>query len=121
MSDKHFETAAIRTQLERSQFQEHTTPMYVTSSFVFDDAEDMRASFSEEKERNIYSRFSNPNTTEFVEKVVQMEEKNVIFILVLAIQIPLNLLKKWCKWKVLKTVTLLQLVWRLFIQPSRLY
>jgi len=73
MSDKHFETAAIRTQLERSQFQEHTTPMYVTSSFVFDDAEDMRASFSEEKERNIYSRFSNPNTTEFVEKVVQME------------------------------------------------
>ena len=73
MSDKHFETEAIRTQLERSQFQEHTTPMYVTSSFVFEDAEDMRASFSEEKERNIYSRFSNPNTTEFVEKVVQME------------------------------------------------
>ena len=73
MSDKHFETEAIRTQLERSQFQEHSTPMYVTSSFVFEDAEDMRASFSEEKERNIYSRFSNPNTTEFVEKVVQME------------------------------------------------
>ena len=47
--------------------------MYVTSSFVFEDAEDMRASFSEEKDRNIYSRFSNPNTTEFVEKVVAME------------------------------------------------
>jgi O-succinylhomoserine sulfhydrylase len=73
MSDKHIETEAIRTQLERSQFQEHTTPMYVTSSFVFDDAEDMRASFSEEIDRNIYSRFSNPNTTEFVEKVVKME------------------------------------------------
>ena len=73
MSKKHFETAAIRTQLERSQFQEHTTPLYLTSSFVFEDAEEMRASFTEEKERNIYSRFSNPNTTEFVEKVVQME------------------------------------------------
>lgn len=73
MSNKNFETAAIRMQLERSQFQEHSTPMYVTSSFVFEDAEDMRASFSEEKERNIYSRFSNPNTTEFVEKVVAME------------------------------------------------
>jgi len=73
MSDKNFETEAIRTQLERSQFQEHSTPMYVTSSFVFDDTEDMRASFSEEKERNIYSRFSNPNTSEFVEKVVKME------------------------------------------------
>lgn len=70
---KYFETEAIRNQLERSQFQEHTTPMYITSSFVFDDAEDMRASFSEEKDRNIYSRFSNPNTTEFVEKVVKME------------------------------------------------
>jgi len=73
MDKKNFETAAIRTQLERSQFQEHSTPMYVTSSFVFEDAEDMRASFSEEKDRNIYSRFSNPNTTEFVEKVIKME------------------------------------------------
>jgi len=69
----HFETQAIRTQTERSQFSEHSTPLYVTSSFVFDDAEDMRASFSEEKEKNLYSRFSNPNTTEFVDKVVTME------------------------------------------------
>ena len=73
MEDKNFETEAIRTQLERSQFQEHSTPIYMTSSFVFDDAEDMRASFTEEKERNIYSRFSNPNTTEFTAKVVKME------------------------------------------------
>ncbi|NOR28937.1 MAG: aminotransferase class I/II-fold pyridoxal phosphate-dependent enzyme [Lutibacter sp.] len=74
MSKNKFETDAIRTQLERSQFQEHTTPMYLTSSFVFEDAEEMRASFTEEKDRNIYSRFSNPNTTEFVDKVIQMEE-----------------------------------------------
>jgi len=73
MGKKHFETEAIRTQLERSQFQEHSTPLYLTSSFVFEDVEEMRASFTEEKERNIYTRFSNPNTTEFVEKVVQME------------------------------------------------
>lgn len=72
MSD-YFETQAIRTQTERSQHSEHSTPLYVTSSFVFDDAEDMRASFSEEKEKNLYSRFSNPNTTEFVDKVVAME------------------------------------------------
>ncbi len=68
-----FETQAIRTQSERSQFLEHSTPIHLTSSFVFEDAEDMRASFAEEKERNIYSRFTNPNTTEFVQKVVQME------------------------------------------------
>jgi O-succinylhomoserine sulfhydrylase len=70
---KNFETIAIRTQTERTQFSEHSTPLYLTSSFVFDDAEEMRASFSEEKERNLYSRFSNPNTTEFVDKVVRME------------------------------------------------
>lgn len=68
-----FETDAIRTQLERSQNLEHSVPLYLTSSFVFEDAEDMRASFAEEKERNIYSRYSNPNSSEFVEKVCQME------------------------------------------------
>lgn len=70
---KHFETEAIRTQAERSQFSEHSTPLYLTSSFVFDDSEDMRASFAEEKEKNLYSRFSNPNTSEFVEKVCKLE------------------------------------------------
>ncbi|WP_435415372.1 trans-sulfuration enzyme family protein [Polaribacter aestuariivivens] len=71
--DKHFETEAIRNQTERSQFSEHSTPLYLTSSFVFDDAEEMRASFAEEKQRNLYSRFTNPNTTEFTNKIVQME------------------------------------------------
>jgi len=77
----HFETQAIRSQMERSQYLEHSTPLHLTSSFVFEDAEDMRASFAEEKQRNIYSRFSNPNTTEFVQKVTQMEgaEEGVAF------------------------------------------
>ena len=70
---KKFETGAVRNQIERSQYAEHTTPLYLTSSFVFEDAEEMRASFAEEKERNLYSRFSNPNTSEFVNKVIEME------------------------------------------------
>lgn len=73
MELKQIETEIIRTQLERSQFSEHSSPLYLTSSFVFDDAEDMRASFAEEKEKNLYSRFSNPNTSEFVEKICKME------------------------------------------------
>jgi O-succinylhomoserine sulfhydrylase len=73
MENFRFETNAIRTQTERSQHQEHSTPLYLTSSFVFEDAEEMRASFAEEKERNLYSRFTNPNTTEFVDKIVAME------------------------------------------------
>lgn len=72
-NERKFETEAIRTQLERTQFLEHSTPLYLTSSFVFEDAEDMRASFAEEKERNIYSRYSNPNSSEFIDKVCKME------------------------------------------------
>jgi O-succinylhomoserine sulfhydrylase len=70
---ENFETSAIRTQTERSQFDEHSTPLYLTSSFIFQDAEDMRASFAEEKPKNLYSRFSNPNVTEFTDKIVKME------------------------------------------------
>ncbi len=70
---ENFETIAVRTQSERTQFEEHSVPLYLTSSYVFEDSEDMRASFAEEKERNIYSRFTNPNTSEFVEKIVKME------------------------------------------------
>lgn len=70
---RHPETAAIRTQIDRSGHLEHSVPVYLTSSFVFEDAEDMRASFAEEKDRNIYSRFSNPNTSEFIEKICLLE------------------------------------------------
>lgn len=70
---KHFETEAIRNQTDRTKYGEHSTPLFMTSSFVFDDAEDMRASFAEEKEKNLYSRFTNPNTTEFIDKMVDME------------------------------------------------
>ena len=70
---QNFETLAIRTQTERTQYDEHSVPLYLTSSFIFEDAEDMRASFAEEKPKNLYSRFTNPNVTEFVDKIAQME------------------------------------------------
>lgn len=67
------ETISIRTQLESTQYQEHSTPLFMTSSFVFDNAEEMRASFAEEKQRNIYSRYTNPNCAELVEKMCLLE------------------------------------------------
>ena len=70
---KNFETDAIRLQHERSAFREHSVPLYLTSSFVFDDAEQARAMFADEISGNIYSRYSNPNTNEFIEKLCQME------------------------------------------------
>lgn len=67
------ESKLIRTQTPRSSNREHSTPLYLTSSFVFDDAEQGRAIFAEEQKGNIYSRYANPNTTEFIDKVCELE------------------------------------------------
>ena len=69
----NFETDAIRSQHERSQHREHSVPLYLTSSFVFDDSEQARALFADEVAGNIYTRFSNPNTTEFINKLCILE------------------------------------------------
>jgi len=66
-------TQAIRIQTERTAQNEHSTPLYLTSSFVFDEAEAMRAAFADESDDNIYSRFSNPNVDEFVDKMCALE------------------------------------------------
>lgn len=68
----NFETLAIRSQFERAN-REHSVPLYLTSSFVFEDAEQARALFADEIEGNIYSRFSNPNVNEFVQKMTLLE------------------------------------------------
>jgi O-succinylhomoserine sulfhydrylase len=70
---RNFETDAIRVQHQRTSFREHSVPLYLTSSFVFDDAEQARAMFADEIPGNIYSRYSNPNTNEFIEKLCRME------------------------------------------------
>ncbi len=75
MSDyKHIETKAIRTQNRNDLYKEHSSPIYMTSSFTFDDAEHARALFAEEVEGNIYTRYSNPNSTEFINKLCMLEE-----------------------------------------------
>lgn len=66
-------TQAIRIQTQRTEQQEHSTPLYITSSFTFDEAEAMRAAFADETDDNIYSRFSNPNVDEFVFKMCALE------------------------------------------------
>ena len=67
------ETESIRIQSKKSSFNEHSTPLYLTSSYVFEDAEDMRAQFAEEKEGEIYSRYANPNVQEFIDKMANLE------------------------------------------------
>lgn len=68
------ETLAIRTQTERTAQKEHATPLFLTSSFVYDSAEDMAAAFADDSlDVNIYSRFSNPSVDEFIQKVCLLE------------------------------------------------
>jgi O-succinylhomoserine sulfhydrylase len=67
------QTKAIRIQAERSQNREHSVPLYLTSSFTFEDAEQGRAIFADEMAGNIYSRYMNPNVDEFVAKMNMLE------------------------------------------------
>ena len=67
------ETIAIRGQIDRSQYNEHAVPLYLTSSYVFEDSEDMRSQFAEEKPGEIYSRYANPNVQELLNKVAILE------------------------------------------------
>ncbi|HUR31630.1 MAG TPA: aminotransferase class I/II-fold pyridoxal phosphate-dependent enzyme [Saprospiraceae bacterium] len=69
-----FETLAIRTQTPSTPQREHSTPMFPTSSFIFDDAEQMRAMFADEQSGNIYSRFTNPNCKELEDKMAALEQ-----------------------------------------------
>jgi len=73
LKNKKFETIAVRKQSGRSQNREHSVPIYASSSYVFESAEHARALFQEEVEGTIYSRYSNPNNDEFIEKLCLME------------------------------------------------
>ena len=66
-------TQAIRIQTPKTGQNEHSTPLYLTSSFTFNEAETMRAAFADENDSNIYSRFSNPNVDEFIAKMCALE------------------------------------------------
>ena len=70
----HPSTIAIRTQTQRTGEMEHSTPMFLTSSFTFETAEDMRAAFADETDDNIYSRYSNPTVDEFARKMALLEK-----------------------------------------------
>lgn len=67
------QTKTIRTQSPRSAHREHSASIYMTSSFIFDDAEHARALFAEDIHGDIYTRYSNPNLTELTDKIVQLE------------------------------------------------
>lgn len=70
---KKFETIAVRTRIKQTPEKENSSPLFLTSGFTFDNAEHMRAAFTDEVEANIYSRFSNPSVKEFEDKMALLE------------------------------------------------
>jgi O-succinylhomoserine sulfhydrylase len=66
-------TKGIRLQTKRTEYREHSAPLFMTSSFVYHDAEHAEQMFAGQGEGDIYSRFTNPNTTELINKVCAME------------------------------------------------
>jgi O-succinylhomoserine sulfhydrylase len=75
MSDQklHLDTLAVRAGIERSQFNEHSEALYLTSSFVFDNAAQAAARFSGAEPGNTYSRFTNPTVTAFQDRLAALE------------------------------------------------
>ncbi|HSI76366.1 MAG TPA: aminotransferase class I/II-fold pyridoxal phosphate-dependent enzyme [Lunatimonas sp.] len=73
MAYTNFETQAVRIAESASNQREHSAPIYLSSSFVFDSAEEARQMFSEEIPGNIYSRYANPNTSDLIAKVCAAE------------------------------------------------
>ena len=72
-NDERFETQAVRIQADRSGHREHSVPVYLTSSYVFDSAEQGKALFNGREEGLVYSRYGNPNTGEFETKLCALE------------------------------------------------
>ena len=71
--DYQLETLAVRAGIERSQFNEHSEALYLTSSFVFGSAAEAAARFSGQTPGNIYARFTNPTVTAFQERLAVLE------------------------------------------------
>ncbi|MCE5180865.1 MAG: O-succinylhomoserine sulfhydrylase [Betaproteobacteria bacterium] len=67
------ETLAIRAGIDRSQFNEHSEALYLTSSFVFSNAAEAAATFSGQRPGNIYGRFTNPTVTAFQDRLAVLE------------------------------------------------
>ncbi len=68
-----FETRAVRAGTQRSQFNEHSEALFLTSSFVFDNAAQAAARFSGAEAGNVYSRFTNPTVTMFEQRLASLE------------------------------------------------
>ena len=71
--EQHPATRAIREQMAPTGYREHSTPLFLTSSFTFPSAEAMADTFAGQGEGIIYSRYNNPNVDELIAKACSLE------------------------------------------------
>ncbi len=71
--EQDFDTLAIRAGIHRSAFNEHSEALYLTSSYVFENAQQAADRFCNREPGNIYSRFTNPTVTAFQERLAALE------------------------------------------------
>ena len=77
MPYKNFETQAVRVASSASDQREHSAPIYLTSSFTFESAEEAALMFDEKIPGNIYSRYANPNSSDLIEKICAAEGRSL--------------------------------------------
>jgi len=71
--EQGFATRAVRAGQQRTHENEHAEPMFLTSSYVFDSAEQAAARFGGDEPGNIYSRFTNPTVRTFEQRLASLE------------------------------------------------
>ncbi|MEM6583792.1 MAG: O-succinylhomoserine sulfhydrylase, partial [Pseudomonadota bacterium] len=73
LAGAHLDTLAIRAGIARTAEGEHSEPMFLTSSYIFDSAADAAARFAGDAQGNVYSRYTNPTVRSFEQRIAAME------------------------------------------------
>lgn len=73
LTGAHLDTLAVRAGIARTMEGEHAEPIFLTSSYVFDNAADAAARFSGESAGNVYSRYTNPTVRSFEQRIAALE------------------------------------------------
>ena len=75
----NIETKLIREGVNRSQFNETSEPIYMTSSYVYDSPEKAEARFKGDEDGFIYSRYGNPTVQMFEDRLASIENADKCF------------------------------------------
>ena len=73
MTEKKLSTKIIKSAINRSNFNETSEALFLTSGFVYESAQEAEKAFKDEKKRFMYSRFGNPTVEIFQKRMALLE------------------------------------------------